>query len=173
MGGQRFYSFKKGNAHFFALDTDYLDPEQLTWLEKELAAAAKTDDWKICYFHHPLYSSGAFHGPSLELRKVLEPMFVKYGVNVVLSGHDHVYERIKPQKGIYYFLEGASGELRVGNLKKTDITVAGFDKDRSFVTLEISGDELFFQTISRTGATVDSGTIQKAAPPGLTIGPAK
>lgn len=173
MGGQRFYSFKKGNAHFFALDTDYLDPEQLTWLEKELAAAAKTDDWKICYFHHPLYSSGAFHGPSLELRKVLEPMFVKYGVNVVLSGHDHVYERIKPQKGIYYFLEGASGELRVGNLKKTDITVAGFDKDRSFLTLEISGDELFFQTISRTGATVDSGTIQRAGPPGPTIGPAK
>jgi len=173
MNGQRFYTFKKGNVRFFALDTDYLDPEQVAWLDKELGAAAKTDDWKICYFHHPLYSSGAFHGPSLEIRKVLEPMFVKYGVNVVISGHDHVYERIKPQKGIYYFLEGASGELRPGNLKKTDITAAGFDKDRSFLTMEISGDELFFQTISRTGATVDSGTIQKGALPGPTIGPAK
>jgi 3',5'-cyclic AMP phosphodiesterase CpdA len=159
MNGQQYYSFKKGNVQFFALDSDYLDPKQLAWLEKELASAGS--DWKICYFHHPLYSSGAFHGSSTELRAVLEPMFIKYGVNVVFSGHDHVYERVKPQKGIYYFVEGASGELRLGNLKKTDMTAVGYDKDRSFLSIEISGDDLYFQAISRTGMTVDSGTIRR------------
>src|ERR1700682_1586375 len=159
MNGQQYYSFKKGNVQFFALDSDYLDPKQLAWLEKELGSAGT--DWKICYFHHPLYSSGAFHGSSTELRAVLEPMFIKYGVQVVFSGHDHVYERVKPQKGIYYFVEGASGELRLGNLKKTDMTAVGYDKDRSFLSIEISGDDLYFQAISRTGMTVDSGTIHR------------
>lgn len=163
MNGQRYYSFKKGNVHFFALDTDYLDPEQLAWLEKELANAGKTD-WKICFFHHPLYSSGTTHGSSTELRVVLEPLFLKYGVHVVFAGHEHVYERLKPQKGIYYFTEGASGELRAGNLRKTDLTAAGYDKDRSFLTVEISGDDLYFQAISRTGVTIDSGTIQRPGP---------
>jgi len=160
MNGERYYSFKKGNVHFFALDSTYLDPKQLAWLEKELAAAGA--GWKICYFHHPLYSSGAFHGSSTELRTVLEPLFVKYGVQVVFAGHEHVYERIKPQKGIYYFTEGASGELRAGNLKKTDLTAAGYDKDRSFLTLEVSGDDLYFQAVSRAGVTVDSGVIHRS-----------
>jgi hypothetical protein len=169
MNGQSYYSFKKGNVHFYALDSDYLDPKQLAWLEKELADAGSTD-WKICYFHHPLYSSGAFHGSSTELRTILEPLFVKYGVQVVFSGHEHVYERVKPQKGIYYFTEGASGELRANNLKKTALTAVGYDKDRSFLSIEISGDDLYFQAVSRTGETVDSGTIlrplaiQAAAP---------
>ena len=92
---------------------------------------------------------------------VLEPLFLKYGVQVVFAGHDHVYERIKPQNGIYYFTEGASGELRTGNLKKTDLTAAGYDKDRSFLSVEISGDDLYFQAISRTGVTVDSGTFRR------------
>jgi len=160
MNGQQYYSFKKDNVHFFALDSNYLDPKQLTWLEKELADA-RTTDWKICYFHHPLYSSGAFHGSSTELRTVLEPLFVKYGVHVVFAGHEHVYERVKPQKGIYYFTEGASGELRAGNLRNTVLTAVGYDKDRSFLSIEISGDDLYFQAISRTGVTVDSGVIHR------------
>ena len=159
MNGERYYSFKKGNVRFFALDSTYLDPKQFTWLESELAKAG--NDWKICYFHHPLYSSGAFHGSATELRAVLEPLFLKYGVQVAIAGHEHLYERTKPQKGIYYFTEGASGQLRPGNLKKTDFTAAGYDKDLSFLSIEISGDDLFFQAISRTGAIVDSGTIRR------------
>ena len=159
MNGQQYYSFKKGNVRFFVLDTDYLDPKQLTWLEKELSNDGT--DWKICYFHHPLYSSGKTHGSSTELRLVLEPLFVKYGVQVVFAGHDHVYERVKPQNGIYYFTEGSSGELRPGDLRQTSLTAAGFDQDRSFLAIEISGDDLYFQAISRTGLSVDSGSIQR------------
>jgi hypothetical protein len=131
------------------------------WLETELQNSGS--DWKICYFHHPLYSSAAFHGSSTELRLLLEPLFVKYGVQVVFAGHEHVYERVKPQKGICYFTEGASGSLRRGNLRKTGMTAAGYDQDRSFMLVEIAGDELHFQTISRTGLTVDSGVIRRVA----------
>jgi len=162
MNGQQYYSFKKGNVRFFALDSDYLDRKQLEWLEKELSND-KTD-WKICYFHHPLYSSGKYHGSSTELRVILEPLFIKYGVQVVFSGHEHLYERLKPQKGIYYFTEGASGELRPGNLKKTNMTAVGYDKNQSFLAVEVTGDDLYFQTISRAGETVDSGSIHRSSP---------
>jgi hypothetical protein len=84
-------------------------------------------------------------------------------VQVVFSGHEHIYERVKPQNGINYFTEGASGELRKGNLTKTNLTAAGYDQDRTFMLVEIAGDGLYFQTISRTGQTVDSGMIQRAA----------
>jgi len=160
MDGQQYYTYHKGNVQFFVLDTTYLKPEQLAWLEKELRNSRA--DWKICYFHHPLYSSGSFHGPSTELRVSLEPLFVKYGVQVVFNGHEHVYERTKPQKGITYFVTGAAGQLRRGNLMKTNVTAVGYDRDRSFMLIEISGDELSFQAISRTGRTVDSGVIKRA-----------
>jgi hypothetical protein len=161
MNGQQYYTYKKGNVRFFALDTNYMNPRQLAWLETELQNSGS--DWLICYFHHPLYSSGAFHDASTELRGVLEPLFVRYGVQVVFSGHNHVYERVKPQKGIHYFTEGASGSLRKGNLRKTALTEVGYDQDRSFMLVEIAGDELYFQTISRTGRTVDSGVIRRMA----------
>ena len=161
MGGQQYYTYRKGNVRFFALDSNYMTPQELTWLEKELQNAGS--DWRICYFHHPLYSSGSFHGSATELRLLLEPLFVKYGVQVVFAGHEHVYERVKPQKGITYFTEGASGELRKGNLRKTDLTAVGYDQDRSFMLVEVAGDELYFQTVSRTGQTVDSGMIRRVA----------
>ena len=160
MNGQNYLTYKKGNVHFFVLDSNYMDPKQLDWLEKELKNAG-TSDWKICYFHHPLYSSGATHGSSKELRKLLEPLFVKYGVDAVFSGHDHVYERVTPQKGIYYFTEGSSGQLRKGDLEKTNMTTKGFDTDRTFMLIEIAGNEMYFQTLSRSGDTVDSGVLPR------------
>lgn len=161
MNGKQYYTFKKGNVRFFALDSNYMDPKQLAWLEQELQASGS--DWKICYFHHPLYSSGKAHGSSTELRLILEPIFVKHGVQVVFAGHEHSYERVKPQKGIYYFTEGASGKLVSKNLAKTDLTAAGFDTDHSFMLVEITGDELHFQTLSKAGALVDSGVIRRPA----------
>jgi predicted phosphodiesterase len=159
MGGARYYSFRKGNATFFALDSNYMDQAQLSWLERQLQAT--NTPWKICYFHHPLYSDGRFHGPDKDLRAVLAPMFEKYGVDIVLSGHDHVYERIKPQNGIYYFVLGNSGQLRYHNLKPSPEMAAGFDTDRDFMLAEIAGDKFYFQTISRTGRVVDSGVLER------------
>jgi 3',5'-cyclic AMP phosphodiesterase CpdA len=159
MGGARYYSYSRGNAQFFALDSNLMDARQLAWIESALRQSH--DDWKICYFHHPLYSDGKTHGSQVDLRVALEPLFLRYGVNVVFSGHDHVYERIKPQKGITYFVSGAGGQLRKGDVKRSSLTAAEFDQDCSFMLIEVSADDFFFQAISRTGATVDSGVVHR------------
>lgn len=162
MDGKRYYSFKKENVEFFALDSTYMDPVQLAWVEKQLSAS--TAQWKICYFHHPLYSDGKFHGPDRDLRSRLEPLLAKGGVSVVLSGHEHFYERLKPQQGIYHFIIGNGGQLRYHDLKPSQDIAKGFDTDRGFALFEVAGDDLYFQALSRTGEIVDSGIIQKAAP---------
>jgi 3',5'-cyclic AMP phosphodiesterase CpdA len=161
MNGQRYYSYTRGNVRFFALDTTRMDAKQLAWIETSLQDAR--EDWKICYFHHPLYSNADRHGASVDIRVRLEPLFVKYGVNVVFAGHDHLYERIKPQKGIYYFVSGAAGKLRVGNMDATEETAAYFDRDQSFMLVEVAGSEMHFRSVSRIGKTVDSGVIQRQA----------
>ena len=163
MGGQLYYTYARKNVRFFALDSNKVDQKELAWLENALKSAQ--EDWKICYFHHPLYSDGGTHGSAVDIRVVLEPLFVTYGVNVVFAGHDHIYERITPQKGIYHFVEGASGQLRKGDANRSAMNAKSFDQDMSFMLVEIDGDLLSFQAISRTGATIDSGTIQRQARP--------
>jgi len=161
MNGQRFYSVTRGDARFFFLDTNFLDPAQLQWFEGALAAA--TDEWKIVVFHHPIYSDGDRHGPNVSIRVALEPMLVRYGVDVVFSGHEHIYERIKPQKGIAYFIVGSSGQLRKGGVTPSGLTAASFDQDRAFLIASIDGGDMAFQAISRTGAVVDSGVLHPRA----------
>ncbi|HEX8071802.1 MAG TPA: metallophosphoesterase [Pyrinomonadaceae bacterium] len=158
MNGQEYYRFKKGNVAFYSLNSNYMDKQQVEWLEGELAK--DTSEWKIAYFHHPPYSSGGKHGSDTKLREVVEPIFLKYGVNAVFAGHEHFYERLKPQKGIYYFISGAGGKLREGDVReRSPLTDKAFDTDLSFMLLEVVGDQLYFQVISRTGETVDSGVI--------------
>ena len=160
MNGERFYSFKpQNNVRFFALDSNYVDKAQLDWLNKELTASGS--GWKIMFFHHPLYSSGETHGSAEQQRGLLEPVFLKHGVNVVLSGHEHFYERIKPQKGIAYFIIGSSAKLRTGDLSKSDLTAYGNDQEYAFMLMEIVGDELYFQTINQSGKTIDTGSIRR------------
>jgi len=163
MNGERYYSYVRGDVRFLVLDTNVLDGPQLEWLETILRESR--EPWKIAYFHHPLYSDGGRHGSEVELRVKLEPLFVKYGVDVVYSGHDHIYERVVPQKGITYFVAGSAGELREGDLKRSNMTAAGFDRDRSFLLNEVAGDDLFFEAISRTGVSVDHGVIHRRGTP--------
>ena len=158
LGGNRYRTFKKGNVRFFVIDSNYLDPEQVKWLEKELSESGS--DWKIAYFHHPLYTT-ARRGPEVELRAVLEPLFVKHGVDVVFTGHEHIYERMNPQKGIYYFTVGGAAKLRKGDTRPGALIAARYDRDRSFLIAEIAGDSLYFQAVSRKGAVVDKGVIAR------------
>jgi hypothetical protein len=160
MEGKLFYSFKapQQDVRFFALDTTYLDRPQIEWLQQELDGAK--EQWKIPYFHHPPYSSAGRHGSDPRIRAVLEPIFVAHGVSVVFTGHDHMYERIKPQQDITYFVVGSGGRLRRGDLQRgSPLTARGFDTDNVFMIVNIDGDRLTFQAISRTGQVVDSGTI--------------
>ena len=161
MEGKLYYTFSpRPDVRFFMLESTYPVPEQIAWLEKELKASSS--NWKIAVFHHPLYSSGGRHGSDLLLREVLEPLFVKYNVSVVLNGHDHFYERVKPQKGIVYFVVGSGGQLATGNIDRgSGITAKGFDTDQAFMAAEITGDEMSFNVISRLGQIVDSGVLTR------------
>jgi len=162
MNGQKYYTYKpQDGVRFFAIDSNYVDQKQIQWLDKELAASGS--EWKIVFFHHPLYSSGATHGSADLQRELLEPLLLKHGVNVAFMGHEHFYERIKPQKGVAYFIIGSSAKIRKGDLEKSALTVYGNDSDYAFMLVEIVGDELFFQTISGKGVTLDAGSIRRAA----------
>ncbi|HZP47352.1 MAG TPA: metallophosphoesterase [Vicinamibacterales bacterium] len=159
MGGERYYTYKRKTVRFFVLDTNLMDPKQLSWFDEALQAS--DDLWKIVYFHHPLYSDAGRHGPDVQLRVALEPLLVRHGVNVVFSGHEHVYERVKPQKGITYFIDGSGGQLRKGDMNPSAQTAASFDQDQTFMLVEVAGDELHFQTVTRTGRTVDAGVVAR------------
>ena len=162
MDEKLYYSFKapQQDVRFFALESGYLDVQQIGWIEREMAGSS--EKWKIPYFHHPLYSSGERHGSQLDIRRILEPMFVKNEVSVVFAGHDHFYERTSPQNGIVHFVVGSGGQLRRGNIdRRSPFLASGFDTDQAFLAAEIDGDELFFNVISRTGQVVDSGVIRR------------
>ena len=166
MGGERYYTFSEGPVQFFALDTTYMSREQLDWLEQQLSRSRAR--WKIAFGHHPIYSSGARHGSNVALRELLEPLFVRYGVDVVFKGHEHFYERLHPQNNVYYFTSGAAGKLRRGNIRRGSLTAAGYDQDQSFMLIEVEDDQLHFQVVSRAGTTVDQGTIDRPSDPSST-----
>jgi len=162
MDGKLYYTFKapKEDVRFFVLESTYMDPDQVKWIGDELEKSG--EKWKIVFFHHPLYSSSGTHGSQVKLREVLEPLFVRYMVSVVLNGHDHAYERIKPQNGIQYFVVGSSGQLRSGDLRKSSpLTAFGNDTERVFMLMEIDGDVLTFNAINDRGAVIDSGLVHR------------
>jgi 3',5'-cyclic AMP phosphodiesterase CpdA len=158
MEGRRYFSFARGPVRFFALDTNILDARQLDWLEKELAAAR--EPWKIAYFHHPIYSNGKRHGSNIELRVKLEPVLLKHGVQVVFSGHDHLYERLKPQKGIVYFVAGSGGQLRDG-VRSNDTSAVAFYAEQAFMLVEVDSNDMRFRAVSRSGRVIDSGVVRR------------
>jgi len=165
MNGEYYYTLKAPDhsVRFFMIDSTYRTPEEIVWLEKELKGS--DDDWKIGVFHHPLYSSGGRHGPDVKLRKTLEPLFVTYNVSVAFAGHDHFYERIKPQLGIMYFVVGSGGQLAAGDINRNSgITARGFDTDNVFLAVEIAGDKMYFNAVARDGRIVDSGIIERRLP---------
>jgi len=161
MGGHRYYTFTQGSVQFFVMDTTYMDRGQLEWLDQSLRESRAR--WKVAYGHHPFYSSGKKHGSEVDLRQLVEPLFIKYGVNAVFAGHEHFYQRIVPQNGIAYFISGAASKLRRRNIKDDPLNAAGFDDDLSFMLIEIAADTLYFEVISRTGATVDQGRVDRPA----------
>ena len=162
MKGRSYYRMPAGNgtAEFFMLDSNDMSSAQLQWLD-----AALTDStalWKIAVFHHPIYSSGKRHGSDTGLRRQIEPIFVKHGVQVAFSGHDHIYERVVPQQGVQYFVSGAGGQIREGGMNRDALVAAGFDTETHFMLIEADASALTYSAISVTGATFDSGRI--AAP---------
>lgn len=161
MGGRNYYVLHQGDGLLdcFMLDSTDCDGTQIGWLEQELKNS--TARWKLAVFHHPLYSSGRKHGSDLGLRRKLEPLFVRYGVNAVFSGHDHIYERTIPQQGIQYFVTGAGGDTYRGDVNlKSPFRAASYDADNHFMLIEAEHEQIAFQAISETGRIIDQGVIK-------------
>jgi hypothetical protein len=169
MGGQRYYTFRADqsmlarltdtDAQFFMIDTEVLDRPQLAWLDREMGRSDAR--WKLPAFHRPIYTSGRYAKPARIFRAALEPVFLRHGVRIGLSGHEHFYQRTTPQLGITYFISGGAGSLRSGDIRRQSLVASGFDIDQHFMLFEITRDELFFQAISRTGHSVDAGSIKR------------
>lgn len=168
MNGSNYYTISRGNGFvdFFMLDSTSCDATQVTWLENSLRTSRAM--WKVAALHHPLYSSGKKHGSELRLRKLIEPLFTRYHVQVVFAGHDHVYERTKPQQGIQYFITGAGGKMRRGDINlKSELRATSYDEDNSFMVIEVDENEMSFKSISEKGEVVDSGIIRQSATLGI------
>jgi 3',5'-cyclic AMP phosphodiesterase CpdA len=159
MNGHAYYSFTRGDglAEFFALDSNDFGRTQKSWLESSLSASQAK--WKIAFFHHPIYSSAKRHGSNLRLRAELEPLLLKYHVDFAFSGHDHTYERIKPQQGVQYFVSGTGGKLRRNDLNRRSLFfAAGDDQTHSFISVEVTPEQLSYKTIDVSGRVLDEWT---------------
>jgi hypothetical protein len=170
MDGHRYYTFTRltgplwspRRVQFFAVDALDLDAAQLAWLQRELESSDA--GWKLAFYHYPLYTSGEYRWRAAAVRRHLEPLFVNAGLDVGFSGHEHFYERIRPQHGIQYFTSGAGGALRLDALRPSGLTASGFDRDTHFMLVEIAGDTLSYQVVTRTGQTIDYGEVPRERP---------
>ena len=155
--GEKWYSYDWGRVHFVALDTEADYATQAAWLDRDLAATQLP--WKIVYMHRPPYSSGS-HGSDTTLRAKLAPVLQKHGVQLVLSGHDHDYERMHPQHGVAYVVTGGGG---VGTKSVGKSSFTAFSEDViHFVLVEVNVDQLILHAIDATGREFDSMVVPRA-----------
>jgi 3',5'-cyclic AMP phosphodiesterase CpdA len=153
------YSFDQGNARFAVLNTNHpSDPLQLKWFDQVYADAGTK--WRIAFFHHPLYSSGQHAAESRDvIRPALEPAMIRNHVDVVFSGHEHLYERVKPQQEVKYFVSGGGGRY-LYDYKPSTFDEIGLS-EHHFMVAEIAGDRLFFEAITHTQQVIDCGVIYR------------
>jgi len=170
---EQWYSFDYCNAHFVSLSTETdIDGVQLKWLIDDLENTNAT--WKIVYFHKPAYcSSGGWEN----VRKKWCPIFDKYHVDLVFSGHIHVYERTKPirngsvmptpEQGTTYIITGGGGAHLGSVYRQRWIESEG--SFYHFLRLSINGSSLHGETILANGTVVDTFDMTKRPTPDLVI----
>ena len=154
---KRYYSFDWGNTHFVALDSELYHgdrgsnpEEQRVFLERDLATTRKR--WKVAFLHRSPYGSSR-HGGDQKVREDLEPLFVKHGVDLVFSGHDHVYERTVPITGVTYVVSGGGGR-RLYSASNGELTASSVSAHHA-VLVRVSGSHLLLETLEVGGKVVD------------------
>jgi len=154
-GNERYYDFAWGPVHFFAIDSDGHEPDGTTstsrqgvWLQSRLPAAAER--WKLVYFHHPPYSSGE-HGSSTGMRWP----FQQWGASAVLTGHDHLYERVLVG-GFPYFVVGSGGKSLYGFKSPVAGSQVRFNSDYGAMLVTASEEKITFEYYTRTGVLKDT-----------------
>ncbi|MBI3414408.1 MAG: metallophosphoesterase [Verrucomicrobia bacterium] len=175
---KHYYSFDHGDAHFVVLFVPFQNQYRLTvgdaqyqWLTNDLARTAKP--WKIALFHIAMNSSSAHRFDDLDLngtrdnldiRDTLLPVFSRYGVQLVLNGHEHLYERFNPTNGVHAITSGGGGAGLYG-FTALDAASSMIWFRYECLRVEIEGDTLRAEAIDQFGEVFDTMTIQRAVPP--------
>ncbi len=160
-GNERYYTFTRGPVQLFCLDSDKNEPDgtshdspQAQWLQEQLANS--TAVWRLVYFHHAPYSSGEVHGTHTGETSRMRWPFHEWGVDAVLAGHDHVYERVHTN-GLVYFVNGLGGDSKD---KFHPVPVAGsavrYNTDFGALRIDAAENYILFRFFSRHGAQIDS-----------------
>jgi acid phosphatase type 7 len=156
---ERHYSFDWGNVHFVALDTERTSAEQAAWLDADLSRS--TLPWNIVFGHRPPYSSGE-HGSDTGFQKHFGPVLEKHRVPLVLSGHEHDYERTKAQNGVTYIVTGGGGH---GTRPVGSSSFTAFSEETlHFVYVDITGNRLLLHAIDGVGREFDQLMIEQDMP---------
>jgi len=123
--------------------------------------------WNIVFFHHPIHCEikrifgiPRGHGPNKELREILEPLLIEHGVDLVMTGHDHFYQKLKPVGGVHHLVSGAAGKLR-GGADKDDKNVVKSIEEHHFLDVSLTADKLSYQAIDPAGRRIDAREIRK------------
>jgi hypothetical protein len=153
----RWYAWHHGPVLLIVLDsTRPDDPAQLAWLERTLATA--TERWRIVALHHPPYSEG-WHGASVDVRRAFEPLFDRYGVDLVLAGHEHDYQRFTPIHGVTYIVSGAGAETR--RTSRGPLTAESWSMQH-FIDIAVWCDHLEVQAVGQDGLVYDRATLKRS-----------
>lgn len=175
---EHYYSFDHGDAHFTVLFVPFLNQYELKvgdpqhkWLAADLAASKKP--WKFIVLHHPM-STSALHrfddynangiADRIDVMNAVLPLASQYGVQMVLAGHDHVFERFNPTNGVYAVVSGGGG-VGLYPLAELDATSAQFAIRHNCVKVSVDSDRLLLEALSQTGEVFDTMTIYRALPP--------
>lgn len=153
---ERTYSFDWGDVHFVALDTNRIDRAQADWLAGDLATTDRA--WTIVFGHHPPYSNSR-RGPHWRFRRMLVPILEEHGVDLVLSGHEHHYERFAPRGGVHYVVSGGGGGRLTKVVGRGGAVVSA--PVHHYVALAITADRLELRAVDIEGAVFDTLTLEK------------
>jgi predicted phosphodiesterase len=158
-GDERTYSFSYGDAFFVALDSYRANINSARWLEAQLA---KTDRlWRFVFCHVPPLSNHNNRRNHADAVRLWLPLFEKYKVDVVFSGHDHMYTRFKPRNGVRYIVEGVGGySFQALNPYAEDVVFTN-NTEYGFGLTEIDGRRLLFKHITTEGRVLDGFSLAK------------
>jgi hypothetical protein len=161
---ERYYDVVLGPVHFFVVNSDPREPHgvsatssQASWFKERIQRS--TAPWQIVVFHHPPYSSGE-HGSAPRMRWPWE----QWGIDAVLNGHDHNYERIirddnKDGRKTPYFISGLGGRSKDPVLGKVSGSVVRYSDQFGALFLEASQSQLKFEFRNIRGKVVDTYSV--------------
>ena len=152
-----------GDADIYVLDGNRPDLEaQLEWLRGALAAGRGA--WSIAVFHQPPYSCARYTGNE-SIRELWVPLFEEAGVDLVLSGHDHNYQRFETSDGVTYVVTGGGGSARLDELQDCPEgypeRIVGDARDHHFVLVEGSARRLRVRALTAEGELIDDFSLQR------------